>query len=89
MKSFRSRISPGKGAANGLSAPRPNQVSVRERFNRERNGPPKTKLSFSHERILLTLQRGHVLRSRAQLLVLRSPTRPAGSRPRDHRVSLS
>jgi hypothetical protein len=47
-----------------------------------------SKLKLDHERILLTVQRGHVLRSRTQLLVLRSPSPTAGPRPRDDRVPL-
>ncbi len=61
---------------------------VRERFDRECNRPLKTKLKINHERILLKVQRGHGLRTRARLLVLRSPARTAGSRPGDDRMSL-
>jgi hypothetical protein len=55
----------------------------------ERNPPPKTKLRINYEDSLLTVQRRHDLRTRALLLVLRSPARAARSRPSHNRVPLS
>jgi hypothetical protein len=53
------------------------------------NRLPKTKLRMNHGHSLITMQPGHVLRTRSFLLVLRSPARTACSRPSHNRVPLS